>query len=154
MGAIPQIITASIALLVAFLIGCIIGWFLRAKIFKSGQQDMAEIKPSSTDLDSNVPISRDVSDKTVAAKVTKNPEIDNRPAVIAAPRDGKKDDLKQIKGIGPKLEATLNGLGIYHFDQIAAWSKQEIEWVDDYLSFKGRIERDGWISQAKKLADI
>ena len=46
----------------------------------------------------------------------------------------------------------LNGLGVWTYAQIAAWTKEEIAWVDDYLSFKGRIGRDDWIGQAVKLA--
>lgn len=65
---------------------------------------------------------------------------------------GKADDLKLISGVGPKLEKTLNGLGFWHFSQIADWKKADVAIVDDELSFKGRIERDDWIKQAKKLA--
>lgn len=72
--------------------------------------------------------------------------------VLDAPKAGIADDLKLIAGVGPKLEETLNGLGVYHFDQIAAWTQNEIDWVDDYLKFSGRIERDNWIEQAKALA--
>jgi NADH-quinone oxidoreductase subunit E len=61
------------------------------------------------------------------------------------------DDLKQIAGIGPKLEKVLNGQGISSISQIAAWSEPEIAWIEDYLQFKGRIGRDGWIEQAKAL---
>ena len=73
--------------------------------------------------------------------------------MLSAARDGAADDLKLISGVGPKLEQTLNRMGVYHFDQIAAWTKSEIDWVDGELSFKGRIERDDWIEQAKKLVD-
>lgn len=66
---------------------------------------------------------------------------------------GDRDDLKRISGVGPVLEGKLNGLGFYHFWQIAKWSRAEVEWVDSYLSFKGRIDRDDWISQASKLAE-
>ena len=62
------------------------------------------------------------------------------------------DDLKRISGVGPKIEHTLNSLGIWTFDQIASWKKAERDWVDNYLRFKGRIERDEWVKQAKKLA--
>ena len=62
------------------------------------------------------------------------------------------DDLKQIKGIGPKLEKTLHELGITQFTQIAAWSSEEIAVVNEKLRFSGRIERDGWLEQAKALA--
>jgi NADH-quinone oxidoreductase subunit E len=70
----------------------------------------------------------------------------------AMDRPAKPADLKAISGIGPKLEQVLHGLGIWTFGQIAAWTPQEIAWVDDYLSFKGRIGRDDWIGQAKALA--
>ncbi len=74
------------------------------------------------------------------------------PETLTAARDGKGDDLKLLKGVGPKLEQTLNELGFFHFDQVAAWTEAEVAWVDSRLKFKGRIERDGWIDQAKKLA--
>lgn len=77
---------------------------------------------------------------------------DAKPEALAAPRDGKGDDLTLISGVGPKLKETLAGLGIYHFDQVAGWSAETVAWVDNYLSFKGRIEREGWIEQAKTLA--
>ncbi|MDE9449355.1 NADH:quinone oxidoreductase [Aliiroseovarius sp. Z3] len=76
-----------------------------------------------------------------------------KPRTMKAPRKAGADDLKQLKGVGPKLEQTLNGLGFWHFDQIAKWTADEIAWVDDNLSFKGRIERDGWVEQAKTLAE-
>lgn len=72
---------------------------------------------------------------------------------MKAARKAGADDLKQLKGVGPKLEQTLNELGFYHFDQIAKWTEAEVAWVDSRLKFKGRIERDGWIEQAKILAE-
>jgi predicted flap endonuclease-1-like 5' DNA nuclease len=70
------------------------------------------------------------------------------PAAIGTP-----DDLLQIKGVGPKLNALLIGLGVTRFDQIAAWKAKEIGIVDGHLgSFKGRITRDEWIDQAELLA--
>lgn len=76
-----------------------------------------------------------------------------RPQGLSAPREGKADDLKQIKGVGPKLEALIHSLGFYHFDQIANWSADEIAWVDANLEgFKGRVTRDDWVAQAKLLA--
>ncbi|WP_432447883.1 NADH-quinone oxidoreductase subunit E [Aliiroseovarius marinus] len=76
-----------------------------------------------------------------------------KPRTMKAPRKAGADDLKQLKGVGPKLEGVLNGLGFWHFDQVAKWGADEIAWVDDQLSFKGRIERDGWVEQAKVLAE-
>ena len=68
-----------------------------------------------------------------------------------APADDK-DDLKVIKGIGPKLEALLHELGIVTYEQIASFPADYIEKLDDYLAFDGRIERDGWVTQAAELA--
>jgi NADH-quinone oxidoreductase subunit E len=78
------------------------------------------------------------------------PEDFRQPKSMAKPK--KVDDLKAISGVGPKLETVLNGLGVWTFAQIAGWTEQEIAWVEDYLSFKGRIGRDGWIGQAAKLS--
>jgi large subunit ribosomal protein L15 len=74
-----------------------------------------------------------------------------RPAGLDAPK-GDADDLKKIGGVGPKLEETLNKIGIYHYWQIAEFTPDNVAWVDGYLSFKGRIDRDDWIGQAKALA--
>ena len=59
---------------------------------------------------------------------------------------------RTIPDSGSKLETVLNGLGVWTFAQIAGWTEQEIAWVEDYLSFKGRIGRDDWIAQAAKLS--
>ncbi len=77
-------------------------------------------------------------------------EDKNRPKAIDRP--DAVDDLKLISGVGPKVEATLHELGIFTFSQIAGWKKAEREWVDGYLNFKGRIDRDDWVRQAKALA--
>jgi len=66
--------------------------------------------------------------------------------------EGEPDDLKKITGVGPVLEGKLNALGITRFDQIAAFSAEDIAKVDDLLNFKGRVERDDWVGQAKQLA--
>jgi len=71
--------------------------------------------------------------------------------VLDAPRPEGKDDLKRISGVGPKLEETLNSLGIFHFDQIAGFQPEDIAWVDARVRFKGRIARDDWMGQAAIL---
>lgn len=72
-------------------------------------------------------------------------------APTAAP-EGDADDLKMISGVGPALEKKLHAAGVTSFAQIAAWSEDDITRMDDVLSFKGRIARDNWVEQAKKLA--
>ena len=76
-----------------------------------------------------------------------------RPQGIAMAREGRADNLQRISGIGPKNEKTLHGLGFFHFDQIAAWTDEEIAWVDNHLKFNGRIQREEWTKQAKLLAE-
>lgn len=76
-----------------------------------------------------------------------------KPEGLSAARGGQPDDLKMIKGVGPKLEQLLNELGFYHFDQVASWGADEVAWVDQNLKgFKGRVSRDNWVEQAGKLA--
>ncbi|SEM05614.1 LSU ribosomal protein L21P [Roseovarius azorensis] len=77
----------------------------------------------------------------------------------AAPKAAKKaaapakdtDDLKQLSGVGPALEKKLLEAGVTSFAQIAAWTEADVAAMDEKLSFKGRIEREGWIEQAKEL---
>jgi predicted flap endonuclease-1-like 5' DNA nuclease len=88
---------------------------------------------------------------TVPAKAPPTPR-DPRPKSLPAPRGGLKDDLRQIKGIGPKIEVMLHEMGVFHYDQIAAWTRSNAEWVDLKLGFKGRVAREQWIAQAKSLA--
>lgn len=79
---------------------------------------------------------------------------DGKPELLTEARAGGADDLKQIKGVGPKLEGMLHKMGVFHFDQIASWRKKEVEWVDNNLEgFKGRVSRDEWVKQAKVLAE-
>lgn len=74
------------------------------------------------------------------------------PLTLFAAAPAQVDDLKLIKGVGPKLEKMLNDLGIYRLDQIAAFSPENLQWVDANLaSFKGRPLRDDWVAQAKAL---
>ncbi|HUN12892.1 MAG TPA: hypothetical protein PLE50_11580, partial [Rhabdaerophilum sp.] len=75
-----------------------------------------------------------------------------RPKGLKAARKGAADDLKRIKGIGKVNEGKLNALGIFHFDQIAAWGRPEIRWVGTYLAFPGRIDREGCLRNSPAMA--
>ena len=84
--------------------------------------------------------------KTASATKTAGPVRLKKP-------EGKADDLKQIKGVGPKMEGMLHDMGFFHFDQVAAWTAAEVAWVDANLKgFRGRVSRDNWVDQAKTLA--
>jgi predicted flap endonuclease-1-like 5' DNA nuclease len=65
-----------------------------------------------------------------------------------------RDDLKQIKGIGPAIEKTLHELGIFRFDQIAEMNEYDIDRIAKRLKgFRTRIYREDWIGQARDLQD-
>ena len=86
-----------------------------------------------------------------AAKPAAKP-APKKAAPKAAAKSGAKDDLKQLSGVGPALEKKLNENGVTTFAQVAGWKKADIADMDGKLSFKGRIEREGWVDQAKELA--
>ena len=91
----------------------------------------------------------------VAAKVAAKPaaKAAAKPAVLAKARAGGADNLKMIKGVGPVLEKALHTTGVFHFDQVGAWTKADAEWFDDNVKgANGRVIRDGWVKQAKILA--
>jgi predicted flap endonuclease-1-like 5' DNA nuclease len=76
-----------------------------------------------------------------------------KPETLTEAREGGPDNLKEIKGVGPKLEKLLHSMGFYHFDQIANWTAEEEAWVNaNLVGFKGRVSRDEWVTQAKILA--
>ncbi|RLJ60322.1 NADH dehydrogenase subunit E [Litoreibacter meonggei] len=91
--------------------------------------------------------------KPKGAAKAKPVAADGKPELLKKARAGGPDDLKMIKGVGPKLEQLLHKLGVFHFDQVSSWRKKEVEWVDENLEgFKGRVSRDEWVKQAKVLA--
>ena len=99
--------------------------------------------------------SEGVSAKATEKQLTEEAPVaeQHKPALLEKAREGIADDLKLIRGVGPKLEAMLHRMGVFHFDQIASWTEMNLRWVDQKLEgFKGRAARDKWIEQAKKLA--
>jgi len=133
-------------ILAAFILGLLIGWWLccRCKCNKTQAAATTTVKTAATTAAATVteaPASADVS----------NIEESSKPmGFTSAPSEI--DELKRIKGIGPVIERTLNDLGIYQFKQIAEFSRDNIDWVESYLSFPGRIDREEWVSQAKALS--
>ncbi|MEM6696267.1 MAG: hypothetical protein AAF626_16535 [Pseudomonadota bacterium] len=94
-------------------------------------------------------VADEASEDTPAAEESEG----TKPEFMTAAREGGPDDLKQIKGVGPKLEELLHELGVFHFDQIAGWGAPEVAWMDGNLQgFRGRVSRDEWVDQAKILA--
>ncbi|MDR5651301.1 NADH-quinone oxidoreductase subunit E [Ruixingdingia sedimenti] len=78
-----------------------------------------------------------------------------KPVGLTEARGGAADDLQKIEGIGPVLEKLCHELGIFHFDQIAAWGPEEVAWMDGNLKgFRGRVTRDRWVAQAKLIGEV
>ncbi|MEK1855157.1 MAG: NADH-quinone oxidoreductase subunit E [Phyllobacterium sp.] len=127
-----------------------------SKVKTTKAEENATSKPASTPAITkaikNPPIAEgSLSEKpSVQSVKAVSLEDKNRPAAIEKP--AATDDLKLIAGVGAKIEVILHELGIYTYAQVAAWKKAERDWVDSYLNFKGRIERDDWVKQAKVLA--
>lgn len=125
------------------------------------QQGTAATPASVTSSESG-PVDAEAEEADIKAKVAalgkgatpeqKGDAVGTRPAGLDAARGGVADDLKRVKGIGKVNEGKLNGLGIFHFDQIAGWTRPEIRWAGAYLSFAGRIDREDWVGQARLLA--
>ena len=91
--------------------------------------------------------------EAVAAKAKRTEsKARGKPGLLSEPREGKADNLKKIKGLGPKIEEALNGLGVFHLDQIANWTPAQSDWVDAELKLGGRVARGSWVEQAKQLA--
>lgn len=115
----------------------------------------ADVEPGAPAVPASAPVAAaaplPAGDAAGTAAVADLP-VQDRPPGLDAPRDGKADDLKRIRGIGKQNEGRLHGLGIWHFDQIALWSAEQAHWVGTYLAFAGRIEREDWVGQAKVLA--
>jgi large subunit ribosomal protein L21 len=97
--------------------------------------------------------------ETTAAPAAKPAKAEKKKAEAKAEAPAKPakaeggDDLKQLSGVGPALEKKLHEAGVTTFAQIAAWTEADIAEMDEKLNFKGRIEREGWVEQAKKLAE-
>ena len=77
---------------------------------------------------------------------------EERPPGLPAANSGAPDDFSLIDGVSPLQQSTLYSLGVYHFDQIAAWTPANIAWVDKYLRLRGRISEEEWVEQAQDLA--
>ena len=149
MGILASIFMGAVVFIV---VGLLLGW-----IFCSELKPL--VQPNETSAAPSAPEPAPVSEPAPAtALVAQAPEVEAaedaiRPEALSAARDWGADDLKMITGVGPKLEIMLNELGFYHFDQIAGWSAAEVAWVNDNLAgFKGRVSRDNWVEQARKLA--
>ncbi len=153
-----------LCLLAAFILGAIIGWLWRNLSCKRHRGEILLLKQQLRNCQNKKPeVKTIIKEVAVASQITEVPhtretpveEVKNEteiPAFLSEPHNGKADDLKRIKGIGKVLEETLFEQGVFHFEQIASWSDENAKWMDNFMKFPGRIEREKWIEQAALLA--
>jgi NADH-quinone oxidoreductase subunit E len=156
LGILASIFMGAVVFIV---VGLLLGWIFCSELKPPVQSNETSTAPSAPEpapapAAEPAPVTAPVAQAPEAeAPVVEAVEDAVRPEALSGARDGGADDLKMIKGVGPKLEIMLNELGFYHFDQIAGWSAAEVAWVNDNLTgFKGRVSRDNWVEQARKLA--
>lgn len=174
------VIQSAILLAIAFLIGCLIGYWLRSTFSDEGSQ----VGTTLADVDPDSPAAEALREATFEREAVISPErraatpiraqsqataaLSKEPASTigkssrkpkkAAARKARKasssgkDNLKKIKGIGPKIEKKLNAIGVTTFAQIAEWKESDSKEIGEKLAFPGRIEREEWVDQAKTLA--
>jgi predicted flap endonuclease-1-like 5' DNA nuclease len=108
--------------------------------------------PAEIEIKAEVEVAQAEAPAPDMAQVEEAPQADPSPLLLDAPRGGEADDLKLVKGIGAKMEASLNEFGIYHFDQIAGLDENGIAWLDQHLpGFKRNCARFDLVSGAKAL---
>jgi len=130
-------------LLIAATIGMIIGYLI-------GKNSGNSYKPSKK-IDNLNNSGSNKSRSSVNPIFRKNSNVDNKPLILSSPRPSGKDKLTKIKGIDLKIEKGLNNLGIFHFNQIAAWSNNNCDWIEEFLSLPGYVKNNQWIEQAQIL---
>ena len=160
--------SVAIGVIVALLAGLVMGMPWGSKVSAPAKRAMPAAKPAPapapvaataapapSPAPTPAPAPAPVAVAPTPAAVMSPATPAKRPEALTAARGGKADDLKLIKGIGPKLEVLCHRLGFFHFDQLAAWKADEVSWVDDNLEgFKGRVSRDRWVPQAKAIVKL
>jgi len=157
-------------LLPAFLLGLLIGWWIwgqctahagslrlsddAASIKAQFEKELAACREQQAKLSAeNAKLKSGTASAAPVALVAPSYVSEKLPTFLDKPI-GKPDDLKLLKGVGEKLNSLLNGIGVFHFRQIASWTAEDIALVDSKLEqFKGRIIRDEWVAQAKLLSE-
>ena len=149
-------VTAEIVIcfIIAILVGGVIGYLI-GKASCAEKSSCNKGTKGTHELHIDQKNSRDeVSSALIEKEVsTEQKDVGAKPTLLSAPREGGKDNLQLIKGVGNVLEKLLNDTGIYHFDQIANLTKEEVKWLDNSMAFPGRIEREKWVEQAKELVE-
>lgn len=161
-----HVIEIALMLLLAYLVGCMLGYGAHSAVRaiaarprfepRLQAQVAAAIQAETETPAPQQPAARSAARRLAGAVEREAPKpqpsavapAQQRPPDLHGPRGGKPDDLRKIKGIGAKTESALHDLGIYHYDQIAAWTGAQIDWLEGRIAIKGRIRREQWVEQA------
>ena len=135
-------------LLIAFFLGWLAHWFFCCRN-KEDSNAASIVASSNTAAETEAYSNKFQMDVEDADQV---PVSEDWKPMLFSSAPESVDDLKQIKGVGQVLQDKLNSLGIYQFKQIAEWTDEHVAWMDNFLSFTGRIDREDWRAQAKILA--
>ncbi|MDH7445704.1 hypothetical protein [Aquimarina sp. 2201CG14-23] len=143
-------------LFIAFLLGWLLSrWSLKNK-YKADLDKCLREKEKLRNASMNYKKANTTFSNPVAVIPAETESNDEKPklnfASFGTADESQKDDLKLISGVGPFIEKKLNSIGIYTFDQISKFTKEDIDTVTELIQFfPGRIERDNWKDQANTL---
>jgi predicted flap endonuclease-1-like 5' DNA nuclease len=158
----------ALLILAAYLIGCALGYGGH-RLLHAGRRQAAALPSLAPEPPTQLELRRirspaarlaaSVEDVPTAPSAVSVPigELPAPPATSETtppppkPQEGDGDNLRKIKGIGPKIESSLHALGVFHLAEIAGWTDADIERIDAHLAFKGRIRRERWVEQAREL---
>ena len=132
-----------ILFLISYILGVLTHWFFCCH--NNGPVTSINTETRVVSPDATAPVAAKTPQKEAVSDDWKPLGFSSRPDKV--------DDIKRIKGIGKVIEKTLNDLGIYQFEQIANWDSDNVKWVDDFLLFSGRIDREVWVEQARTLSE-
>lgn len=126
-------------------------WKWRARYLEARLRHLEEREPAAIQP---VAAPAPVEEETALATAPSRPTVrGEKPPVLQAPRDGAPDDFTLIEDVSVLQQTTLYSIGVFHFDQIAAWTPANVAWVDQYLRLRGRIDEEEWVEQARTMSE-
>lgn len=164
MPSLGHVLEVAGLIAIAYVVGCTAGYVARIATYRLANRPRF-VSAAPVPVPVPAPVRQPTPAQRLARTVRAEPETPakldlappsalhlTRPPGLEAPQ-GVTDDLRQIKGVGPKTVQQLNALGIHHFWQIAAWTPANIEWLEaERVAIKGRIAREQWVEQAALFA--
>lgn len=153
-------------LVIAGVIGFVVGFLVKGELQKKVVNDVEKRSSEETEsvnvnttevakapVEKTEELNEAIKVDTVEREIEDSETNNTAPTLLSEAKKEGKDKLSMIKGIGPVLENKLNALGVYHFEQIASWTKAQEEWIGAQMSFPKRVSKEEWVKQAKELME-